>query len=38
MVLIKDKVEYLGFIINQQGIKPQPTKIKVMLDTREPKN
>ena len=34
----KDEVTYLGFLIDQQGIKPQPEKIKAILDIKPPKN
>ena len=34
----KAEVAYLGFLMNQQGIKPQPEKIKAMLDIKPPKN
>ena len=34
----KDEVAYLGFLINQQGIKPQPEKIEAMLNIKPPKN
>ena len=33
----KAEVAYLGFLMNQQGIKPQPEKIKAMLDINPPK-
>ena len=34
----KDIVVYLRFLMNQQDIKPQPEKIKAMLDIKPPKN
>ena len=34
----KDEVAYLGFLINQQGIKPQPEKIEAMLNIKPPTN
>ena len=34
----KAEVAYLGVLMNQQGIKPQPEKIKAMLDIKPPKN
>ena len=34
----KTEVAYLEFLMNQQGITPQPEKIKAILDIKSPKN
>ena len=33
----QEEVEYLGYIINRTGIKPQPRKIEKMLTIKAPK-
>ena len=34
----KTEITYLGFLMNQQGIKPQLENVKAMLDSKPPKN
>ena len=34
----KTEITYLGFLMNQQGIKSQPENVKAMLDSKPPKN
>ena len=33
----RDEVEYLGYIINKQGLRPQPSKIKAIINMKIPK-
>ena len=33
----KTEITYLGFLMNQQGTKPQPENVKAMLDSKPPK-
>ena len=35
---VKNEVDYLGFIITTEGIKPQPKKIAKILAIKRPKN
>lgn len=37
-ICAKDKIEYLGFILTTQGVKPQPKKIKQIQAILPPKN
>ena len=34
----KDKVNYLGYILSHEGIKPQPKKVSAILTLKEPQN
>ena len=34
----KDKVTYLGQVVSSSGIKPDPEKVRAILDTKDPKN
>jgi hypothetical protein len=35
---VTEEVEYLGFILTKQGIKPQPKKVKAIKAIAPPKN